>query len=93
MPSAVKTASNALVNRDPPVPEQKRDGGDAVGEVHREVAGGLRGPRPGRVRAHPHQMRPAGAMLDCDECVYPSEQHGVHVQEVHGQDGLGWLGW
>jgi hypothetical protein len=59
MPSAVKTASNAS-GPGVAVPEQKRDGGDAVGEVHSEVAGGLRSPRPGRVRAHPDQMRPAG---------------------------------
>jgi hypothetical protein len=61
------------------VPEQKFYGADAVGEVHHEVAGGLGGPRPGRMRAHPDQMYPAGAMLDRDQDVDPPEQDGVHV--------------
>src|SRR5438270_10729634 len=41
------------------------------------------------MRAHPDQMCPAGAMLDRDQRVNPSEQHGVDVQEVYGQNSLG----
>src|SRR5947209_16478562 len=41
------------------------------------------------MRAHPDQMCPAGAMLDRDQRVNSSEQHGVDVQEVYGQDSLG----
>ncbi len=70
------------------VPEQEREGAGPVGEVHQEVAGGLGGPRPGRMRAHPEQMCPAGTMLDRDQRVDPSEHHGVDVHDVHGQDGL-----
>jgi hypothetical protein len=72
-----------------PISEQQLDRGGAVGEIHQEVAGGLGGPRPGRMCGHPDQMCPAGAMLDRDQRVNPSEQHGVDVQEVYGQDGLG----
>jgi hypothetical protein len=41
------------------------------------------------MRAHPDQMCPAGAMLDRDQRVNPSEQHGIYVPEVYGQDSLG----
>ncbi|MCA1703095.1 MAG: hypothetical protein LC808_07425, partial [Actinobacteria bacterium] len=71
------------------VPEEELEGGGAVGEVHEQVAGGLGGPCPGRVRAHPEQMCSAGVMLDRDQDVDPPERDGVYVQEVHGQDGLG----
>src|SRR5438270_415165 len=75
-----------------PVSEQQLDRGDAVGEIHQEAAGGLGGPRTGWMCAHPNQMCPAGAMLDCDQRVDPSEQHGVYVQEVYGQNSLGLSG-
>ena len=39
------------------VPQHKLDGGDPVGEVHQQIAGGLGGPRPGRVCTHPERMR------------------------------------
>ncbi|HET9258471.1 MAG TPA: hypothetical protein VFO16_25205 [Pseudonocardiaceae bacterium] len=44
---------------------------------------------PGRVRAHPQQMCPTGAVLDRDQDVDPPEHDGVYVREVHGQDGVG----
>jgi hypothetical protein len=28
-------------------------------------------------------------MLDRDQGVDPGEEHGIHVHEVHGEDGLG----
>ena len=56
-----------------PVSEQQFDRGDAVGEIHQEVVGGLGGSRPGRMRAHPNQMCPAGAMLDRDQRVNPPQ--------------------
>jgi hypothetical protein len=71
------------------VSKQKRHGGGAVGE---QVAGGLGGPRAGRVRGHAEQMGPAGAVLDRDQRIEPSEKYGVHVHKVHGQDGLGLRG-
>src|SRR2546423_6373565 len=71
------------------VPQHKLDGGDAVGEVHQQIAGGLGGPRPGRVCTYRKQMRSTAAMLDCDQDVDPPEQDGVHGPEVHSEDGLG----
>ena len=73
MPSAVKTASKAVVNR------QSRSRSKTVialarsGEIHQQVAGGLSGPRTGRMRRHSDQMCPAGAMFDRDQCVDPFE--------------------
>ena len=37
----------------------------------------------------PNQMCPAGAMLDRDQRINPSKQHGVYVQKAYGQDSLG----
>src|SRR5690348_6755006 len=71
MPSAAKTASKALLNLKSRSSQHKLDGADAVGEVHQQIAGGLGGPRPGRVCTHPEQMRSAAAMLDCDQDVDP----------------------
>jgi len=74
------------------VPEDELDGGEAVGEVHQQVAGGLGCPCSGRVRADPEQMCSAGTVLDRDQDVDPSERDGVYVQEVHGEDGFGLCG-
>jgi hypothetical protein len=62
------------------VSKQERHGGGAVGEVHEQVADGLGGPRAGRVRVHAEQRGPAGAVLDRDQRVEPSEKYGVPVQ-------------
>jgi len=67
MPSAVKTASNALVNRESRSRSLERHGGDMVTEVPQQGASGLRGPRPGGMHAHPDQMGPARTMLDRDQ--------------------------
>jgi len=71
------------------VPEQEREGGGVIGKVHQQSAGGLGGPRTGRVRGHAEQVCLAGAVLDRDQRVDPPENHGVHRDEVHGQYGLG----
>jgi hypothetical protein len=63
------------------VSEQERDRGGALAEVHQQGAGGLSSPRTGRMRAHPDQICPAGAMRDGDQGVDPGEEHGVHVYE------------
>ena len=44
------------------------------------------------MRGHAEQMDPAGTVLDCDQRIESPQQHGVHVHEVHGQDGLGLTG-
>ena len=71
------------------VPEDELDGGEAVGEVHQQIAGGLGGPCSGWVRADPGQVCSAGTVLDRDQDVDPPERDGVYVQKVHGEDGLG----
>jgi hypothetical protein len=40
----------------------------------------------------PGQMCPAGTVLDRDQRVNPPETRGVHVHEIHGEDGLGLCG-
>ena len=45
----------------------------------------------GHVGGDSAEVHPAGAMLDEYQDVQSSEQHGVHVQEVDGDD-LGGLG-
>jgi hypothetical protein len=37
---------------------------ETVPQVHDQVAGLLHRPSPGRVRGHPGQMQPSGAVLD-----------------------------
>jgi hypothetical protein len=89
MLSAAKNRIEGLGEPTVAVPEQELDRSSVVGEVHQEVAGGLSGPRPGRMRGYSHQMCPAGTVLDCDQRIDPSEQHGVHVHQVHRQDSFG----
>lgn len=59
------------------ISEQECDAGGAVGEVHRNVAGGWSDPCPGWVRGHAEQMCPAGAVLHRDQRIDPPEQHRV----------------
>jgi hypothetical protein len=40
----------------------------------------------------PAQVGPAGAVLDDDQRVDAAEQHGVHVDEVGGEDAAGLRG-
>ena len=44
---------------------------EAVPQVHGEVAGLLHRPSPGRVRGHPGQVQPSGAVLDEHQHVQP----------------------
>jgi hypothetical protein len=62
-----------------PVAEQELHGGEAVTEIHHQIASGLRGPCPGGLRAHPDQMGPSGTVLDRDQRIDPPEKYGVHV--------------
>lgn len=55
-------------------------------DVHGQVAGLLRRPCPGRVRGHPSDVQPAGAVLDEHQHVQPFEPHGFHRQEVAGDE-------
>jgi hypothetical protein len=84
IPSAAKTASNALVNREsrflsrnftvitcsPRFISRLR----AAWVVHAPVG----------CAGYAEQMGPAGAVLDRDQRADPSQHHGVHMDEVHG---------
>jgi hypothetical protein len=82
MPSAARTASNAVVNRE----SRSR---------RRKLMVATRSPRsisrfraawvapPGKMRRYSGQMCLAGAMFDGDQCVDPPEKRSVHVHEVH----------
>ena len=62
-----------------------------VEESHEEVAGGLGGPRAGRVCGDPGEMHPPGSHLDNEQHVKPAQSCGVDASEVGGDDpsGLG----
>ena len=92
MPSAAKTEAKALLNLESRSRSTNLRVVTRSARVDQQVAGGLGGPRPTRVCAHPEQMRSAGAMLDPAQDVDPPERDGVYVQKVHGEDGLGLCG-
>jgi hypothetical protein len=92
MPSAAETASNARVNR------ESRSRSRNVIVVARSVRS-LSRVRTAWVVYAPvgcavpaEQVCPAGAVLDRDQGVDSPEHHGVHRDEVHGEDGLGLCG-
>ncbi len=83
MPSAAKTASNALVNRE----SRSRCRTFTVITCSPRFISRLPAAwvvRTGWVRGYAEQMGPAGAVLDRDQRVDPSQHHGVHMDEVHG---------
>ena len=57
--------------------------GEVTGLLHCPLAGGMCGDSA--------EVHPAGPVLDEYQDVQPVQQHGVHVQEIHGEDpgGLG----
>ena len=72
-----------------PVPDQELDRSCSLAQVHQEVAGCLRGPRAVRVRGDSGQVGTAGAVLDHDQRVDAPQQHGVHVDEIGGDNAAG----
>jgi hypothetical protein len=60
-----------------------------VTEVHQDVAGRLRRPRAVRMRGNAGQVNAAGAVLDDDQRVHASQEHGVHVDEIGREDAAG----
>ena len=56
--------------------------------VHQHVAGLLRHPLPRRVRGHPGQEHAAGRELDHEEHPQPLQEHGLHRQEIAGQEAV-----
>lgn len=80
MPSAAKSASNALINR------ESRSRSSKVMALARSVRS------MSRLRAawvaHAEQVCPATTVLDRDQGVDPSQHHGVHVHEVQARTAL-----
>jgi hypothetical protein len=74
------------------VPDQELDRGRTTSEVHQQVAGCLRRPRAVRASGDAGQVDAAGAVLDHDQGIDTAEQHGVHVDEVGGNDAAGLRG-
>jgi len=62
-----------------------KDGVERADVLAVAIADLLRRPLPGRVRRHPEQMHPPCADLHRHQHVQPAQQHGVHVEEVDGQ--------
>jgi hypothetical protein len=91
VPVAWKTASKEQMKFDPRSRITKPDVLEPLAETEGEVAGLLNGPLAGEMCGDAAQMHPAVAVLDEDQDVEALEQHGVHVQEVDGEDpgGLG----
>ncbi len=91
VPAAWNTASNEAVKFDPRSRIRKLDVLEPLAEGEGEVAGLLGRPLAGGVGGDTSQMHPAGAVLDEHEDVQSLQQHGVHVEEVDGEDsgGLG----
>jgi hypothetical protein len=59
---------------------------EALAKAESQVAGLLHRPLASRVRGNAADMLPASAMLDEHQDIQPRQQHGVHVQEVNGED-------
>ena len=91
MPAAWKTASNEAVKFAPRSRIRNLMSPNPSPRVRGEVAGLLHRPFSGGVGGDAAQMHPAGSMLDEHQDVQTLQQHGVHVEEVHGEDpgGLG----
>ena len=68
------------------VVDQEPQCAEAAIQVHGEVAGLLRYPRPGRARGYPGQVQPARAVLDEHQHVQPLKQRRFRHQEVTGDD-------
>src|SRR5437016_2385943 len=73
------------------VADQELDLLEPLVEADGEVASLLDSPLAGGVGGDTAEVHPAGAVLDEHQDVQSLQQHGVHVQEVDGEDpgGLG----
>jgi len=68
------------------VADQELDALEPLVEAEGEVAGLLHGPLARRAGGDPAEVHPAGAVLDEYQDIDALQQHGVHVQEVNGED-------
>ena len=71
------------------VPDQELDRSRAMAEVHQEVTRRLCCPHAIRVGGNAGQVDAAGTVLDDDQGVEAPQEHGVHVDEVDGEDAAG----
>ena len=71
------------------VADQELDVREPLVEAEGEVAGLLHGPLARGVRGDAAEVHPAGAVLDEHQDVQSVQQHGIHVQEVDGEDPAG----
>ena len=85
MSAPAKTALNAVVNL-LPVADQEPEPIGAVVEVHQQVAGLLGDPGPGGVGGDPGEVHAAPVMLDHQQDVQATEEDGVDVGDVDGED-------
>jgi hypothetical protein len=91
VPVAWNTASNEAVKSGSAVADQECELVEPLVKAEGEVAGLLHGPLPGGVGGDAAEVHPSGAVLDEHQDVQSLQRHGVHVQEIDGEDpsGLG----
>ena len=66
--------------------------GEAIAEIHQQVAGLLGDPGAGGVGGDPGEVHVAAAVLDHEENVEAAQEDRVDVGEVDGEDGVGLRG-
>jgi hypothetical protein len=72
------------------VADEEPEGGNAIVEVHQQVAGLLGGPRSGRIARRPEDVHVAAADFQGEEHIDPFQRdRAVDVEEIHGQHGGG----
>jgi len=71
-----------------PVPNQELAGRKRVAHPDREIASLLGHPGSGRMGRYPGKVDSPRVDLDEEEHVQALEEHGVHAQEVRGQEAL-----
>src|ERR1019366_6685426 len=74
------------------IPNQELKRSRELPEVHQDVAGCLGRPGAVRVGGDAGQVNAAGAVLDDDQGVNATEQHGVHMDEIGREDAAGLRG-
>src|SRR5664279_291338 len=67
------------------IPDQKPDRSDPLAQIHDQVARLLRDPRPARMTGNPEDVDAPSLGFDHEEDIQPSQDDGVDVEEVAGQ--------
>jgi hypothetical protein len=85
VPLPEKTSSNAAVNL---LSRSRIKTGSCrpLAKIRQQITGLLGGPRPGRMSRHAQDMHRPGLDFHHEQHGHALQQHGVHVQEVTGQD-------